>query len=472
MRPVLDPSMTLRREGDEVVLYRSTWTTWSGSFPKFSLHPISAVVLALLDGERTEEEVAGVISDVFSFAEPVARRTTDLVLRKYDRFLVDVDELEGTRPTVYDPAELLVPARPRPHLVRETVPQYIWWRVTRHCNRRCKYCCVGARWAPQAPDATITTERLKEVFAEGADIGVRGVSLGGGEPFIRPDMVEIVEFLLAHGYEVGIDTKFALSEEQIDRLAAAGLPSISVSFDSPVPETANYLVGDPEFFSGVTRSMRSLVAHGIELHVTAVLTERNVRDLTDLVAFLDDIGVRQLTLNTFSRYYGRCRYVEKFELSEESKAWLAETVPLLKRRYEGRMRFVYDRNFGAARDDEDRRTADPLGPLPAEKKLHCDLGIRVLRMLPDGRVSRCDQWWFEEDVVFGDLKHQSIWEVWSSEELEALIRPPRARFSGTECEDCGRFDACSATGRCIFAAHEEHGRIYAPDDHCLLRIGA
>lgn len=464
MRPVLDPTMTMQRDGDEAVLFRRTW---SGDHPRFPLHPISAVTLALFDGEREPEEVGDILSEVFSFAPEISRRTVELVQRKYQPFLREAAELDGQRPVLYDPVDFLYPAKPREHLVRETVPQYLWWRVTRHCNRRCKYCCVGARWTAGAPpDATISTGRLKELFAEAADIGVRGVSLGGGEPFIRPDMVELVEFMLARGLEVGIDTKFALSASQIDRLARAGLPAISVSFDSPVAETANYLVGDKAFFDGVSRSMRSLVDHGIELHVTAVLTRRNVRELRDLVALLADIGVTKLTLNTFSRYYGRCRYVPQFELTDEDTRWLAEVVPQLKREHGDRIDFVYDRNFCGIRDDAEEQR-EPLGPLPAEKTLHCDLGIRVLRMLPDGRVSRCDQWWFEEEVVFGDLKQQSIWEVWSSEALEAMLHPPRERFAGTECADCGAFDACNATGRCIFAAHEAHGTVYAPDDHCL-----
>jgi radical SAM protein with 4Fe4S-binding SPASM domain len=468
--------MTLCREDGETVLYRRTWT---GSFPKFPVHPVSAVLLALLDGERTTDQVANILAEVFSFSEESSQRLVDLVLRKYERFLVDPAKLNGKGPPVaYDPAEFLTASKPIEHFQRETVPQYIWWRVTRHCNRRCKYCCVGAKWAPQAPDCDISFERLQEIFHEGADIGVRGVSLGGGEPFIRPDLVEVIELLLDLDYEVDMNTKFALGEEQVRRLATAGLSTIDVSFDTAEKETANYLVGDKDYFDGITATMRSLVRHGIDLHVTAVLTERNVRELPGLVSWLADTGASQLTLNTFSRYYGRCRYVPKFELSAENRSWLAETIPALAEEYRDSMHFIYDRFFNLKRAEgeselpEGDSQADSSPCHSPERTLNCDQGIRILRMLPDGRVSRCDQWGYEEEVVFGDLKTQSIWEVWSSPKLTEMIYPQRELFAGSECASCGLFDDCNHTGRCIWAAQEAHGTIYAPDNHCLRRAQA
>lgn len=463
MPQLLDPSMTLAREGDRITLRRSTWPA---GYPLFQLHPVCAVILALLDGERTEHEVATVIGQVFDFAPEAAADATRLTLRKFERFLTEPSRLDGRPPLALDPAEFIIPAPPAQHLLpRETVPQYIWWRVTRYCNRKCKYCCVAAKHAQQAPDSSITFERLRELFTEGADIGVRGVALSGGEAFIRPDMLDIVELLLGLGYEVDIDTKFALSDAQVARLADAGLPILHVSLDSYKAETANYLVGDPAFFDSITRSIRSLLAHGIRVTITSVLTERNVRELPQLTDFLAGLGVEQQTLNTFSRYYGQCRYVEAFELSAENKAWLRETVPALQERHAGRMRLIYDRNFNAeaASSSCGNEPADPSRAL----SINCDQGIRVLRVLPDGRVSRCDQWWYEEDVVFGDLRKQSIYEVWSSPELMEMLHPPRERFRGTACEGCAIFDACSSTGRCIFAAHEAYGTIYAPDSHCF-----
>ena len=464
MPQMLDPSMNLAREGGLITLRRRTWP---GNYPRFQVHPVCAIILALLDGRRTREEVAEVIAQVFAFSPDAAAETTRLTLRKYERFLTDPGLLGDRQPVTYDPVEFVMPAPPSERLLpRETVPQYIWWRVTRYCNRRCKYCCVAARHAQEAPDAELSLDRVREIFSEGADIGVRGVALSGGEPFIRPDMVEIIELLLRLRYEVDVDTKFALSDVQIGRLADAGLPVIHVSLDSPNADTANYLVGDDTFFQNVTRSIRSLIAHGIRVTITSVLTERNVRELPLLVAFLADMGVGQLTLNTFSRYYGQCRYVKAFELSAESKAWLREIVPALQESYDGRLTLIYDRNFNP---EAATCNTEPAAESSPTLSLNCDQGIRILRMLPDGRVSRCDQWWHEEDVVFGDLRRQSIYEAWSSPELAEMIHPPRERFRGTACESCGLFDACNSTGRCIFSSHEAHGTVYAPDSHCLLR---
>ncbi|HXH40133.1 MAG TPA: radical SAM protein [Thermoanaerobaculia bacterium] len=461
MSRMLDPSMDLSRQGDRITLHRRSWPE---GYPRFPLHPVCAVILALFDGVRSDDDVVDTLTGVFSFSREAAARTTHATVRKYERFLTDSEQLHGREPVRYDPVNFIVPVRPEPRLLpRETVPQCIWWRVTRYCNRRCKYCCIAARHALHPPDATLSFERLREIFTEGADIGVRGVSLGGGEPFLRTDLVDIIELLLALRYEIQVDTKFALSDEQAGRLAAAGLPEIRISLDSPFAETANDLVGDDTYFDGITGAIRSLLAHGVYVNVATVLTERNAHQLPLFVEFLANLGVKEQTLNTFSRYYGTNRHTPALELSSETIAWLRETVPALEEKHAGSIRFTYDRNFNLPA----ACTAPRNGGVDVPMRINCDQGIRVLRMLPDGRVSRCDQWWHEEDLVFGDLRQQSIHEVWSSPALLEMISPPRERFRGTACDGCDVFDACTSTGRCFFASHEKFGTFYAPDNHCV-----
>lgn len=392
MPRTLDPGVTLRRERERIVLRRRTWRD---ARLRVDVHPLCAVILALLDGRRTEDEVEHIAAHVFAFTREAASRLMQMTLTQYRRFLVDSETLD-VEPVAYNPADFVMPVPPPRVGQRLPVPQWISWRVTRYCNRCCRYCAMATRRTNEAPDAVFPFARAKEIFAEGADAGVRGVLLTGGEPFLRRDIVELIAMLVALDYELDVETKYALSAAQVGELAEAGLPSIRISLDSADPATANGLVGDPRFFGDITGTIQELIARGIRVTLAPIVTERNVRELPDLAELAVNLGVDAIKLNTFLPGQARARQAEALALSSESARWLHEALPALEQMYTGVLELV----------------SETKGAPHA-----CEQGVRALHMLPDGRVSRCNQWLEEEHAVFGDLRTQSLLEAWSSPAL-------------------------------------------------------
>ena len=86
---------------------------------------------------------------------------------------------------------------------------------------------------------------------------------------------------------------------------------------------------------------------------------------------------------------------------------------------------------------------------------------------PDGKVVTCEMSPQDGDFVVGDCTHQTIMEVWNSEELKQWWNPPRSRFNGMPCDDCPEFHDCIvATGQCWFRAFSAYGTPYAPHPDC------
>ena len=69
MPRTLDPGVTLRRERERIVLRRRTWRD---ARLRVDVHPLCAVILALLDGRRTEDEVEHIAAHVFAFTREAA----------------------------------------------------------------------------------------------------------------------------------------------------------------------------------------------------------------------------------------------------------------------------------------------------------------------------------------------------------------------------------------------------------------
>lgn len=111
---------------------------------------------------------------------------------------------------------------------------YLRISVTDRCNLRCVYCLPeeGIQW--QAHEKLLSAEEIAYLTASMADAGVKRVRLTGGEPLVRPDIVEIVKRLtsIPKIEEVSITTNGMLLEKFAQSLADAGLKRVNISLDT------------------------------------------------------------------------------------------------------------------------------------------------------------------------------------------------------------------------------------------------
>ncbi|MGH9314143.1 MAG: Rv1681 family radical SAM protein, partial [Vicinamibacterales bacterium] len=66
----------------------------------------------------------------------------------------------------------------------------LWLYTNFDCNLRCDYCCV--RSSPTAPRRQLGLERVRRIVGEAGPLGVRQFFITGGEPFLLPDIGDIV----------------------------------------------------------------------------------------------------------------------------------------------------------------------------------------------------------------------------------------------------------------------------------------
>lgn len=113
--------------------------------------------------------------------------------------------------------------------------------LTDKCNLRCTYCmpAEGLPWLPK--DELLTTPELVTLVEAAVHAGITEVRLTGGEPLVRPDVVEIVAGISAlegpgGRPEVSMTTNGLGLAKVADALADAGLARVNVSLDTLQPE--------------------------------------------------------------------------------------------------------------------------------------------------------------------------------------------------------------------------------------------
>jgi cyclic pyranopterin phosphate synthase len=117
--------------------------------------------------------------------------------------------------------------------------------LTDRCQLRCTYCLPEEYqdWLPG--DRLLTAEEIVEVVAAAVELGVRTVRLTGGEPLLRPDVVDIVGRIAAlpGAPEVAMTTNGLRLAALAGPLAAAGLTRVNVSLDTLDRETFRRITG-------------------------------------------------------------------------------------------------------------------------------------------------------------------------------------------------------------------------------------
>ncbi|MFN8599038.1 MAG: GTP 3',8-cyclase MoaA [Candidatus Binatia bacterium] len=115
---------------------------------------------------------------------------------------------------------------------------YLRISLTDHCNLRCVYCMPlqGAAYAPL--EGLLTAGEIERVARAAASVGFRKIRLTGGEPTLRPDLVDIVRRIARTDgiRDVALTTNGILLPKLAPALADAGLKRVNVHVDSLHPE--------------------------------------------------------------------------------------------------------------------------------------------------------------------------------------------------------------------------------------------
>jgi pyruvate-formate lyase-activating enzyme len=120
--------------------------------------------------------------------------------------------------------------------VERPVGSRLWLYTNFDCNLSCDYCCV--RSSPKAPRRALGIERVRRITSEAAELGVKEIYVTGGEPFMVPDIGEILLACAAVAPTTVLTNGMLFAGRRLATLRA--LPreriTLQISLDSPTPE--------------------------------------------------------------------------------------------------------------------------------------------------------------------------------------------------------------------------------------------
>jgi mycofactocin radical SAM maturase len=345
------------------------------------------------------------------------------------------------------PAELaeVLPLRERFKRGLEA-PICLTWEVTYGCNLACAHCLSSSG---KRDPRELTTSEAKRVIDEMAAMQVFYVNVGGGEPLVRRDFLDLVDYAVGRGVGVKFSTNGGLlTPEHAARVAAMDYVDVQISLDGATPET-NDVVRGPGSYAAARRAMDRLAEAGFgPFKISTVVTRHNVPELDALEALADSYGA-QLRITRF-RPSGRGAAVwDKLHPTAQQQRelywWLHERPQVL----------TGDSFFHLSALGE---------PLPGLNL--CGAGRIVCLIDPIGEVYACP-FVLHEEFKAGSVRAPGGFErVWRDSELFKELREPQAAGA---CASCGLYDRCQ--GGCMAAKFFTGLPLDGPDPECVLGHG-
>ncbi len=166
-------------------------------------------------------------------------------------------------------------------------PLYCVWEITLACDLGCRHC--GSR-AGKARDNELSTEQCLGVVQQLAEMGVREVTLIGGEAYLRDDWDVIARAITDAGMSCGMTTGARnLTAERVARAEDAGMRAISVSLDG-LEHTHDALRGPKGSWRAAVEASERVAASRMRLATNTQINRLSMPELPALADLLGEIG--------------------------------------------------------------------------------------------------------------------------------------------------------------------------------------
>ena len=181
--------------------------------------------------------------------------------------------------------------------------------VTYKCNLRCPMCFLWKGPVDHTQEHTkkeLSHEEMIKLIDDFAEIGTAGIGFTGGEPLLRPDMLDLIKYTKKKGMVTHMSSNgWVVSVKDIaKKVVESGLDAIGFSVDGALPETHDSIRGKgshERVLKAIDNivSLRKELKSNIKIVAVCVVSNYNVDQLVDLVTTLKQKGVDHVSFMPF-----------------------------------------------------------------------------------------------------------------------------------------------------------------------------
>jgi radical SAM protein with 4Fe4S-binding SPASM domain len=329
----------------------------------------------------------------------------------------------------------------------ESPPSIAVWEITLRCDLGCRHC--GSR-AGRARAGELTIAEALDLVHQLADLGLKEVTLIGGEFYLRDDWDRIAAEIDRCGMLCSIVTGARqMTDALIARAVGAGVGKISISIDG-LERTHDEVRGSGGSWKAAVASARRISAAGIDLSVNTQMNRLTMPELPAVADLLVDIGARSWMV-ILTAAMGRAADRPNLMLQPYHLLYLFPLLVAIKRERldPNGIAFFPGNNVGYFGP-----LAETLRYGAAEGHVWsgCGAGVSSLGIEADGSIKGCPSL-PTSDYARGNIREHELREVAAKLAQEAVERP--TELWGF-CKACRHASRCRAG--CTWTSHVLFGR--------------
>lgn len=300
--------------------------------------------------------------------------------------------------------------------------------IIRKCPNNCLHC---SSQSTINCNEKITYQKLVELVDDAKRLGLKTVCFSGGEPFLHPNLCEMVEYVHSLGlnsyiYSSGIysDAKgkrSSIPPTILNRIAGK-VTKIIINLEAAEPEVYDQIMGTKGCFKYLVETVKSAVEVGITLEAHFVPMRMNINQIEKVIEFCINSKITKISFLRFVAHGRGKTNKEKLLLSADERDRLEERLRELKDRY-GQL----------------IRIGTPL--LGETEEAHCEAANGKLNIRYDGNVFPCEVFKNLDNNALGltpsNINQESLYKIYNECEYLNRIREMIKCFSCEQnCENC------------------------------------
>lgn len=454
---IRNPCVSIRKlDGDGAVLYLAD------SGKERVLNSTGFFVWQSLDGSLSTGDIINAITEIFDAAvhsQVTADVCEFLQVVAAESFILP----QQTRSTATE--------KHHEFISFNDAPKSLDLSLTGKCNLKCAYCFYNNEMTSRSD---LDQEVWLSFFDELGRLAVRDVNLSGGEVFLRPDLWELIDGLIANRMRYSITTNGTLITEKTLQAFTQGkrrirLNSIQVSIDGSCAAVHDKSRGNGSFKKAV-RGLRLLKEADLPVTVRVTINRHNVQDLVNIARLLlDDICIGHFGTNDAMPMGSGCANQPDISLTPQQQIQAMHSLAGLANKYNGRVvatagplaKWRSYQEMEHARKTGEKPTRWLMGYLTS-----CGCVFNKLSVHHDGIITPCNML---TQLELGKINVNSLRKIWRNHPTLKALKDrrtiPMTHVQG--CENCEWNAFCN--GSCPGLAFELTGDFNLANPHDCYR---
>lgn len=334
-------------------------------------------------------------------------------------------------------------------------PYLVALNLTKRCNLKCDHCYLDATTKMGGGHDELTTEECFRLIDQIAQVNAGSLLvITGGEPLVRPDILEIARHAVEKRFMVVFGTNGMLIDDKMAKaMVDIGVMGVGISIDSLDAATHNAFRGLPGAWEGAMAGIEACKRNGLQFQVHFSAQPMNYKELPAVIDWSHDLGAKvlnvffmvctgrgeELTDITPSQYEEVLTYLVESQDKYQDMLVRARCAPHFKR-------LAYEK--------------DPNSPITKATGYMgggCLAGTNYARVTPNGDLTPCPYM----PLSAGNIRDTSFVDLWENSEVFNSFRYPHLKG---KCGDCEYSEIC---GGCRARPYVDHGDAMDEDEWCL-----